>query len=167
MSCLAVGRLLCIRAALAGVRLVPCGMRRQNIQVDLGGRQEAHTLLVGLGRLQQLIQDLQHRALNETRLLFTSRGTSPLPECEFGFEHRLALQSSALSDEQVVVVSLERRLVDIKHFIPQRTEGQPPTRGCPGVGGLSASLSEEMSSASPNRSSAAVFFTVNGTGGGL
>lgn len=44
---------------------------------------------------------------------------SPLPECEFGFEHRLSLQSSALSDEQVVVVSLERRFVDIKHFIPQ------------------------------------------------
>lgn len=33
--------------------------------------------------------------------------------------------------------------------------GQTDTRGWPGVGGFSASLSEEMSSASPNRSSAA------------
>lgn len=42
----------------------------------------------------------------------------------------------------------------------QGATGQTRTRGCPGVGGFSASLSEEMSSASPNRSSAAVFFTV-------
>lgn len=31
--------------------------------------------------------------------------------------------------------------------------------GCPGVGGFSASLSEEMSSASPNRSSATDFLS--------
>ncbi len=37
----------------------------------------------------------------------------------------------------------------------QRARGQTDTRGCPGVGGFSASLSDEMSSASPNRSSAA------------
>lgn len=37
----------------------------------------------------------------------------------------------------------------------QRGRGQTDTRGWPGVGGFSASLSEEMSSASPNRSSAA------------
>lgn len=37
----------------------------------------------------------------------------------------------------------------------QGSRGQTDTRGCPGVGGFSASLSEEMSSASPNRSSAA------------
>lgn len=37
----------------------------------------------------------------------------------------------------------------------QRVRVQTDTRGCPGVGGFSASLSEEMSSASPNRSSAA------------
>lgn len=35
---------------------------------------------------------------------------------------------------------------------------QTHTRGWPGVGGFSASLSEEISSASPNRSSAAAFF---------
>lgn len=40
----------------------------------------------------------------------------------------------------------------------QRVREQTHTRGWPGVGGFSASLSEEMSSASPNRSSAAVFF---------
>jgi len=34
--------------------------------------------------------------------------------------------------------------------------------GWPGVGGFSASLSEEMSSASPNRSSAAGFLAVDG-----
>lgn len=33
--------------------------------------------------------------------------------------------------------------------------GQTDTKGWPGVGGFSASLSEEMSSASPKRSSAA------------
>lgn len=44
---------------------------------------------------------------------------STLPECEFGFEHGLPLQSSALTDEQVVVVSLERSFVNIKHFVPQ------------------------------------------------
>lgn len=37
----------------------------------------------------------------------------------------------------------------------RRARGKTDTRGCPGVGGFSASLSEEMSSASPNRSSAA------------
>lgn len=37
----------------------------------------------------------------------------------------------------------------------QRGRRQTDTRGWPGVGGFSASLSEEMSSASPNRSSAA------------
>lgn len=42
-----------------------------------------------------------------------------LPECEFGFEHSLSLQSSALSDEQVVVVSLEWSFVNVEHFIPQ------------------------------------------------
>ncbi len=44
----------------------------------------------------------------------------------------------------------------------QRAGGQTGTRGWPGVGGFSASLSEEMSSASPNRSSAtADVFAVN------
>lgn len=38
------------------------------------------------------------------------------------------------------------------------------TRGCPGVGGFSASLSEEMSSASPNRSSAAAFVAADSEG---
>lgn len=42
-----------------------------------------------------------------------------LPECEFCFEHGLALQSSSLSNEQMVVVALERRFVNIKHFVPQ------------------------------------------------
>lgn len=46
--------------------------------------------------------------------------TAPaLPEGEFGFEHSLSLQTSTLSYEQVVVVSLQRRFVDVKHFIPQ------------------------------------------------
>lgn len=47
------------------------------------------------------------------------RHASALPECEFGFENSLPLQSSTLSDEQVVVVSLERSFVNIKHFVPQ------------------------------------------------
>lgn len=42
-----------------------------------------------------------------------------LPEGEFGLEHSLSLQSSALSDEQVVVVSLKRSFVNVKHFIPE------------------------------------------------
>lgn len=44
------------------------------------------------------------------------------------------------------------------------TEGN--TRGWPGVGGFSASLSDDMSSASPNRSSATVAFAVYQDGGG-
>lgn len=44
---------------------------------------------------------------------------SVLPECEFGFEHGLSLQPRALTYEQVVVVSLQRCFVNIKHFIPQ------------------------------------------------
>lgn len=51
-----------------------------------------------------------------------------LPECEFGFEHGLSLQSCSLSDEQVVVVSLERRFVNIKHLVPQ-VEGHAAQRG--------------------------------------
>lgn len=50
-----------------------------------------------------------------------------LPECEFGFEHSLSLQPSALSDEQVVVVSLERSFVNIKHLVPQ-VEGHAVAR---------------------------------------
>lgn len=42
-----------------------------------------------------------------------------LPECEFGFEDSLSLQTSTLSYEQVVVVSLQRCFVNVKHFIPQ------------------------------------------------
>lgn len=41
------------------------------------------------------------------------------PESQFGLEHSLPLQTCALSDEQMVVVSLERGLVHIKHFIAQ------------------------------------------------
>lgn len=44
---------------------------------------------------------------------------SVLPECEFGFEHGLSLQPGALTYEQVVVVSLQRRFVNVKHFVPQ------------------------------------------------
>lgn len=55
-----------------------------------------------------------------------------LPECEFGFEHCLSLQSCSLSDEQVVVVSLERRFVNIKHLVPQ-VEGHAMQRGEGGV----------------------------------
>lgn len=44
---------------------------------------------------------------------------SVLPECEFGFEHGLSLQPGALTYEQVVVVSLQRGFINIKHFIPQ------------------------------------------------
>lgn len=42
-----------------------------------------------------------------------------LPEGEFGFEDSLSLQTSTLSYEQVVVVSLQRCFVNVKHFIPQ------------------------------------------------
>lgn len=55
------------------------------------------------------------------------RHVTLLPEREFGFEHSLPLQSSALSDEQVVVVSLERSFVNIKHFVPQ-VEGHAVAR---------------------------------------
>lgn len=48
-----------------------------------------------------------------------------------------------------------KRLDDQWRKERQRARGQTDTKGCPGVGGFSASLSEEMSSASPNRSSAA------------
>lgn len=55
------------------------------------------------------------------------RLATALPECEFGFEHSLSLQSCSLSDEQVVVVSLERRFVNIKHLVPQ-VEGHAAAR---------------------------------------
>lgn len=44
---------------------------------------------------------------------------SALPESEFGFEHGLSLQPGALSDEKVIVVSLEWSFVNIEHFVPQ------------------------------------------------
>lgn len=64
-----------------------------------------------------------------------------LPECEFGFEHSLSLQSSTLSDEQVVVVSLERSFVNIKHFVPQ-VEGHAVAR----IGRLKAWKAQSTSS---------------------
>lgn len=50
-----------------------------------------------------------------------------LPESELGFEHSLSLQSSTLSDEQVVMVTLEWSFVNIKHFVPQ-VEGHAVAR---------------------------------------
>lgn len=41
------------------------------------------------------------------------------PEGEFGLEHSLTLQSCALADEQVVVVTLQWSFIHIKHLIPQ------------------------------------------------
>ena len=41
------------------------------------------------------------------------------PERELGLEHRLPLQPGALPDEQVVVVSLEGRFVDVKHLVAE------------------------------------------------
>lgn len=34
---------MCVKAALASVLLVPCGLRRQNIQVDLGALRGLHS----------------------------------------------------------------------------------------------------------------------------
>lgn len=45
--------------------------------------------------------------------------TRVLPEGELGLEDGLALQPGALSDEQVVVVSLQRGFVDVEHLVPQ------------------------------------------------
>lgn len=41
------------------------------------------------------------------------------PESQFSLKHSLPLQTCPLSDEQMVVVSLKRGLVYIKHFITQ------------------------------------------------
>lgn len=48
--------------------------------------------------------------------------------------------------------------------IPRILQTEPLTSGCPGVGGFSASLSDEMSSASPKRSSATGFLSAEGEG---
>lgn len=64
---------------------------------------------------------------NSSRSLIQQWHVTLLPECEFGFEHSLSLQPCALSDEQVVVVSLERSFVNVKHFIPQ-VEGHAVAR---------------------------------------
>lgn len=74
------------------------------------------------GRVSLETQEVSASSLCETRVLIAAchqYNNGMLPECEFGFEHSLSLQSSALTDEQVVVVSLERRFVNIEHFVPQ------------------------------------------------
>lgn len=53
MSCLVSGGLLCMKAALASVLLVPCGLRRQNIQVDLGALRGLYSYWKKPGQLAQ------------------------------------------------------------------------------------------------------------------
>lgn len=111
------------KAALAGILPDSCGLGRQNIQVDsralrsLHSYSTAHLRMDPESRLPLLLTETKN-SLKHLKINIAANFTL-LPECEFGFEDSLSLQTSTLSYEQVVVVSLQRCFVNVKHFIPQ------------------------------------------------
>lgn len=111
------------KAALAGVLPDSCGLGGQNIQVDsralrsLPSYGTAHLRMDPESKLPLLSTETKN-SLKHLKINIAANFTV-LPECEFGFEDSLSLQTSSLSYEQVVVVSLQRRFVNVKHFIPQ------------------------------------------------